>query len=81
MSKFAFLVLALLAGCTNESGATRALQGAGYTHIKLTGYRWLSCGKDDTYADGFEAIGPTGGKVSGTVCAGLMFKGSTIRLD
>lgn len=81
MTKTAILLAILLAACTNEDGATKALHGAGYTEVHLTGYRWLMCGKDDTYATGFEAKGPTGVKVTGVVCAGLMFKGSTIRLD
>jgi hypothetical protein len=82
MSK-TLLIFALLAlaGCSNPEGATKALRGAGYTDIKLTGYRWIGCSKDDHYADGFEAKGPTGVPVTGVVCSGLMFKGSTIRLD
>lgn len=71
----------MLAACTNPDQATRILQDAGYSEVKLTGYRLMACSKDDTYADGFEAKGPTGRKVTGVVCAGLFFKASTIRLD
>lgn len=65
---------------TDESGAQRALDASGYTSVRFTGYRWFMCGKDDTYSTGFEAVGPTGQRVTGSVCAGF-WKGSTIRLD
>lgn len=82
MSKTLILfALLAVAGCSNTDKATQALKGAGYTAIKITGYRWTGCGKDDTYSTGFEAKGPTGVPVSGVVCSGVMFKGSTIRLD
>lgn len=81
--KAIFLIagLLVLAGCTDESGARRVLQGAGYTEIRMTGYSFFSCSKDDTYSTGFVAKGPTGQSVTGSVCSGVFFKNSTIRLD
>lgn len=81
MMKFAALLLAALAlaGCSDASTATRALQDAGYSDIQTTGYSFFSCGQDDTFATGFTATNPAGRRVSGTVCSGLLFKGATIR--
>lgn len=81
MKKFIVLALAvlLISGCTRPEQATKALEGAGYTDIKLNGYS-LSCGQDDPFADEFTAKGPTGKTVNGVVCSGFL-KGSTIRID
>jgi hypothetical protein len=70
----------ILCGCTSSTDATKALKGAGYTDINITGYAWFECGKDDTFATGFTATGPTGEHVEGAVCSGF-FKGSTIRTN
>jgi len=70
----------VLAACTNGDGAVRALEGAGYTNIKITGYRLTGCHDDDTFRTGFNATGPTGKNVTGVVCSGIL-KGATIRLD
>ena len=70
----------VLAGCTQELSSRRALEGAGYTNINMTGFRVWGCDEKDIFHDGFEAVGPTGRRVTGVVCAGW-FKGSTIRLD
>ncbi len=68
-------------GCTNPEGAREVLEGAGYTNVKITGWHPFSCSsEDDMFATGFEAVGPTGKPVQGTVCEGLIFKDSTIRL-
>lgn len=69
----------LLAGCTDPQGAKEALGAAGYKDIRITGYSLFGCGKDDTYSTAFTATGQNGSPVSGVVCAGLFFKGSTIR--
>lgn len=77
------LTLALLtaAACTDEEASMRALNGAGYTSISLTGYSHFGCGRDDTFRTGFVAKGPTGVMVSGVVCCGMWAKGCTIRMD
>lgn len=69
-----------LAGCTNSSEAQRALEGSGYTDVKIKGYAFFGCGQGDSFHTGFEAKGPTGRSVQGVVCSGV-FKGATIRLD
>lgn len=80
MKTAVLLLAAMLVGCTASDRAEEALAGAGYRDVRLTGYAWFACGKDDTFATAFEATGPTGKRVSGAVCAGLL-KGSTIRID
>ena len=81
-TKLAALLLAVaLFGCTQPDHARRVLESAGYTEIQMQGYDWLACSEDDTYHDKFSAKGPNGKPVSGVVCAGLLFKGATIRLD
>lgn len=75
------IVILLLAGCTSESNAQRALQAAGYKDIRMTGYRFFGCSEDDFSHTGFEATGQNGQRISGVVCSGLFFKGSTIRTD
>lgn len=74
-------VLAIaLCGCTSEGDATRALAGAGYTEIRITGYRVFGCADSDAFHTGFEAKGPTGRRVTGVVCSGWL-KGATVRTD
>lgn len=81
-NRLTFLAVTLLAltACTDTDTATRALQGAGYTDIQLTGYRWTGCSDSDDFATGFEAEGPTGVRVTGVVCSGWL-KGATVRTD
>lgn len=65
----------------DEEGAARVLRQSGYKEIKITGYRFGTCGSDDFYHTGFRATAPNGELVSGTVCRGAWLKASTIRLD
>lgn len=74
-------VLVALTGCTRPESATRVLLDAGYSDVQITGYRFFVCSENDTMHTGFRAKGPTGRPVTGTVCEGVMFKASTIRLD
>ncbi len=74
------LPLILLVGCTQPADATRILENDGFTNIQITGYNWFACSKDDTYHTGFVAV-KNGRTVTGTVCAGLLFKNSTIRFN
>lgn len=82
MNNLTIILLAslLLAACTDEDVAMRALESAGYTNIELTGYRAFMCGEGDNFATGFSAIGPTGRHTTGAVCSGWL-KGATIRTD
>lgn len=76
----ALLLCFALGACTAPDRSLQVLEGAGYTHIELTGYSLFACSEDDTFSTGFKATGPTGKRVTGTVCAGLL-KGATIRMD
>jgi len=53
------------------------LIAAGYTNIKLKGFRILDC--PDLFGMGFEAKGPNGNPAKGAVCKGI-FTGASIRL-
>jgi len=79
-----FLIASLLAltltGCASPDHAQQVLVDAGYSNVRTGGYSWLGCGKGDIYATNFEAVGPTGRPVKGTVCSGF-FKGATIRFN
>jgi hypothetical protein len=74
-------ITALCVACTQPDHAKKILEDQGYTDVRMDGYDWLNCSKDDVYHDKFTAKSPAGKKVSGVVCAGLLFKGATIRLD
>lgn len=68
-----------LPGCSDAPVAKRALEGAGYKNIILTGWGpFAGCSENDTFVTRFTAIGPTGIPVAGVVCSGW-FKGATIR--
>ncbi len=75
------LTAVLCAGCTQPEHAKNVLEKQGYNNIQMQGYDFFNCAKGDWYHDKFIATGPTGQNVSGVVCAGLFFKGSTTRLD
>ena len=77
----ALTLTTLLVGCSDSDTATKALRGAGYTGIKTTGYSWFACGRDDSFATGFTAKGPTGVPVTGAVCSSLLIKNATIRTN
>jgi len=71
----------LVSACASPPTATRALEGLGLTDIVITGYRYWGCGEGDFYHTGFTAKNARGRVVSGVVCGGLFFKGSTVRFD
>lgn len=72
-------VIITVSSCTDATEARRILQAQGYKNIQITGYNFWGCGKDDAYHTGFTAISPNNTPISGTVCSGMFFKGSTIR--
>ena len=74
------LVICLI-NCVDGSNATRILNENGYTNVTITGYNFFACAKDDTLHTGFSATSPSGNKINGTVCSGLIFKNSTIRFQ
>lgn len=73
------LALLMLTACTSETDARRALEAEGFKDIRVTGYDWFACAKDDTFHTGFVAKNREGREVKGVVCSGLLFKGATVR--
>lgn len=75
--------LLLLVGCTDGDGARRTAEAHGLSHVKVTGYRFFGCGRDDNQHTGFTAVAPNGRPVAGVVCSswGLFGKSFTLRLD
>ncbi|VVE90292.1 hypothetical protein [Pandoraea bronchicola] len=74
-------LLALLSACTDPDTARRALEGAGYTDVRIGGYSYFGCSEKDSFSTAFTAKGPTGVPVSGAVCSNVIFKNATIRLN
>ena len=68
----------LFTGCTSEGDAQRALEAEGYKNIQYTGFKFFSCGENDTYRTGFKATNMNGRNIDGVVCSGFL-KGVTIR--
>ncbi|CAB4196704.1 hypothetical protein UFOVP1290_224 [uncultured Caudovirales phage] len=75
---FAILFAFTLCGCTNESDSRRTLDNSGFTDIKLHGYAWFACDKNDLFHTEFTAKNPNGKVVSGVVCCGIL-KSCTVR--
>ncbi len=69
--------------CTDDGAALSTLRASGYKNIRLTGYSFFSCGKDDGTCTGFEAIGPGGTPVKGAVGCGFWScsKACTVRVE
>lgn len=80
MIGFMIVVAILLSACTSSDEATRALSGAGYKNINITGYNFFGCDEKDSFHTGFTATGSNGQHIEGVVCSGL-FKGNTIRTN
>lgn len=81
MKKWFAAAVLLMAACTQPEKSTRLLEAQGYTDVEITGYDVWACSEDDWYHTGFTAKTVTGQPVKGTVCAGFLFKGATIRYD
>lgn len=80
MKKLMIIAAIILSGCSASDTATKALEGAGYSEVNITGYKFFGCSEDDTFHTGFIAKGVNGKQVTGVVCSGLL-KGATIRTD
>ena len=82
--KTAILVVVLSgivsSGCTDARGTREVLKKNGYTNISTDGYSWFGCGEGDLWRTKFHADSPSGDRVNGIVCKGLL-KGKTIRFD
>lgn len=66
-------------GCVAPDEARRVLEQQGYTEIQTGGYAFWACSEDDRIRTKFTATSPSGHRVSGAVCSGLLLKNSTIR--
>lgn len=79
MKRILFVIL-LLGACTAPEKTKELLEMEGFEQIEITGYRIWGCSQDDELHTGFKAW-KNGKTRSGVVCAGLFFKGATIRYD
>lgn len=74
-------MLGFVAACgVNPQEATRTLEAQGVTKVKITGFSWMGCGRDDDFASNWKGIGVNGRPISGSICSGW-FKGYTVRFD
>lgn len=76
-----FLIFCLFVGFTDKKTTQRVLEQNGYTSIHLDGYAWFACSDRDWFATKFYATSPSGSRVTGAVCSGLLFKNATIRFE
>lgn len=72
-------VVGASAGCTRPDASRRLLEAQGYTEVVAGGWALLDCSEDDWFRTKFRATSPTGVKVAGAVCSGLLFKNATVR--
>jgi len=75
------LFAGLLTSCTDPTNAQKALDDLSFKDIRLGGYAWFACSKDDFFHTSFTATNPQKKVVAGTVCSGLFFKNSTVRFN
>lgn len=77
---YAFLaaLYLMLSGCSNQPKAEKALLQAGYTEIKLGGFKWFGCNYGEVTANSFTAKAPNGNIVQGVVCSAPLM-GNVIR--
>jgi hypothetical protein len=57
-----------------------AVEALGMTEVRIGGYSFFGCAREDLIRSTFEARGANGKPVSGSVCGGLL-KGYTVRMD
>ena len=80
------LIALTLTGCRNASlheaqQIDRALQSFGFSNGRNYVFCLLCCDKNDAYRFSWTAENGRGETVSGQACAGLLFKGWTVRVD
>lgn len=63
---------------TASPHAVQAIKNHGLTKVQVGGWSPLSCG-GDTLSREFSATSPSGKRVSGFICGGVIFKGYTVR--
>lgn len=81
MKRMLPIVLLALTACTNSAAAERAVKAQGMHDFESTGYRFWSCGKGYKVHTGFRAKTADGTEVTGTACSGLVFTGTTLKMD
>ena len=74
----AFIVIICFTGCTDKESTERALKAQGFSDVKIKGYSYFGCSRDDAFHTEFSAINPKGEKVEGVACSGIL-KNTTIR--
>ncbi|MCD8496809.1 MAG: hypothetical protein LRZ85_01220 [Alphaproteobacteria bacterium] len=80
-------VLAAAAGGLSDEGfdseAAQLLKSKGFTPVEVGGYGWSDCGYgyNGLYATHFTAKDLVGETVTGAVCKGLIFGGSSLTID
>lgn len=76
-----FFILVAVKGCTDPEKATMVLKADGYTEITIVGWAGpFAGGKGDWYNTEFRAA-KSNQIINGVVSEGLIFKGSTIRIN
>ena len=76
----AALALALaLSACTAPNQSREVLLDAGYSNIEVGGYDWFGCSEDDALDLASRRACRLELGSQGVVCAGMFFKGATIR--
>ncbi len=73
-----FIGLKFLIG-NSPTEAKKVLDIEGYEKVSFTGYKLFACG-NYFHSTGFKGL-KNGKEVSGTVCSGLLFKGSLIKYN
>ena len=76
----------LLSGCMgideSNSSAVQAVEDSGYTNVKITDPAIiLGCDENDVYRKRWAGTNIAGKQVHGQVCAGMFFKGWTVRME
>lgn len=65
-----------------KTTAKAVVEDSGYENVVITDdWAILACGRDDAYRMRWKGTSSNGKEVHGQVCAGLMFKGWTVRLE
>ena len=76
-----FLTTISLSSCSDKEGAEKTIKHYGFKPIKVGGYAFFSGGQGDFFTTKFKAIDINGDTIEGVVTKGLIFKGSTVRIN
>ena len=63
-----------------QAKAKRAIEDSGFSNVVIDGNVFLACDSGDAYRLGWHGTNRDGHPVQGQACAGLFFKGWTVRL-